>query len=436
MNYNHEENEREKLFNEVWKEPMTTVAKRYGLSDNGLRKRCVKLKIPLPPVGYWAKLEAGKEVVKKPKLPPLKSNRQIKLTEKGDNTLIKYIDVDSKTNEELEVLDGLDLLTEESKREFLSWCQAIQIPRKIEKYSSKIIEYQNEMEYRKARDKEHQFRDILHQPFIPRATKVKTPYRNNKAVLPLLISEKQLNRAFRIIEIIIRLVEELGGSVIVDSGEKDNARIIISEREFYFRMIERLVKRRALPVDELQQISSFRPTYEKIPSGLFEFEVKEILGFRDRSLVADPVVFVESNSTPTEELLGDIFVMLLRKANAHKITTIISDREYEVKKKEQLALLASEQEAEKKRIILEEQIKRNELLSESIDARMDSWNKSQKLLKFANELEAHTLGIEDDNEKAHIQSYIKIVRQEAENCDPVSDILSDIKELICQMPKD
>ena len=63
-------------------------------------------------------------------------------------------------------------------------------------------------------------------------------------------------------------------------------------------------------------------------------------------------------------------------------------------------------------------------------------NKSQKLLKFANELEAHTLGIEDDNEKAHIQSYIKIVRQEAENCDPVSDILSDIKELICQMPKD
>lgn len=31
---------RQELYNLVWAEPMTTICKRYGLSDNGLRKHC------------------------------------------------------------------------------------------------------------------------------------------------------------------------------------------------------------------------------------------------------------------------------------------------------------------------------------------------------------------------------------------------------------
>ena len=37
---------REALYNEVWSEPVTTVANRYDMSDNGLRKHC-KLLFPL-----------------------------------------------------------------------------------------------------------------------------------------------------------------------------------------------------------------------------------------------------------------------------------------------------------------------------------------------------------------------------------------------------
>jgi hypothetical protein len=51
--------ERDKLYQEVWAEAVTTVAKRYGISDVGLRKICKKLSVPLPPLGYWAKLAAG-----------------------------------------------------------------------------------------------------------------------------------------------------------------------------------------------------------------------------------------------------------------------------------------------------------------------------------------------------------------------------------------
>jgi len=48
------------LYEEVWTDPVITVAQRYGLSDVGLAKICRRLKIPLPGRGYWAKLNAGK----------------------------------------------------------------------------------------------------------------------------------------------------------------------------------------------------------------------------------------------------------------------------------------------------------------------------------------------------------------------------------------
>ena len=43
--------DRETLYNEVWTEPVSVVAPRYGLSDVGLAKICRSLAIPLPSRG-------------------------------------------------------------------------------------------------------------------------------------------------------------------------------------------------------------------------------------------------------------------------------------------------------------------------------------------------------------------------------------------------
>jgi len=52
--------DRETLYNEVWTDPVTVVAPRYGLSDVGLAKTYPVLAIPLPSRGYWAKVKAGR----------------------------------------------------------------------------------------------------------------------------------------------------------------------------------------------------------------------------------------------------------------------------------------------------------------------------------------------------------------------------------------
>lgn len=58
---------RNKLYEEVWKEPATKVAKTYGVPYGFLRKTCEELKVPLPSSGHWSRVKFGKNV----KVPPL-----------------------------------------------------------------------------------------------------------------------------------------------------------------------------------------------------------------------------------------------------------------------------------------------------------------------------------------------------------------------------
>lgn len=54
---------RQELYDQVWSHPLTELAKRYLLTDNGLRKICSKHAIPIPQNGYWQKVKAKKTVI-------------------------------------------------------------------------------------------------------------------------------------------------------------------------------------------------------------------------------------------------------------------------------------------------------------------------------------------------------------------------------------
>lgn len=64
---NNEILNRKALYDLVWSTPLTILAKKYALSDNGLRKICLRFDIPLPTAGHWMKLQFGKAV----RVPPL-----------------------------------------------------------------------------------------------------------------------------------------------------------------------------------------------------------------------------------------------------------------------------------------------------------------------------------------------------------------------------
>ena len=74
MNERTEIYEREKLYEEVWKEPVLVVADRYGVSNVALAKACRKLAVPLPPRGCWARIRAGRKPPPRPPLAPYESS--------------------------------------------------------------------------------------------------------------------------------------------------------------------------------------------------------------------------------------------------------------------------------------------------------------------------------------------------------------------------
>lgn len=53
---------RKVLYDLVWSEPMTTIAKRFQLSDVALRKICINHHIPLPTAGHWMKIKFKKKI--------------------------------------------------------------------------------------------------------------------------------------------------------------------------------------------------------------------------------------------------------------------------------------------------------------------------------------------------------------------------------------
>jgi hypothetical protein len=81
---------RSKLYELVWSTPMTALAKKYLISDSGLRKICERMSVPLPKAGHWEKIKVGKsvEVVQLPTEYSGETEVSLDIREEGDNSTV------------------------------------------------------------------------------------------------------------------------------------------------------------------------------------------------------------------------------------------------------------------------------------------------------------------------------------------------------------
>jgi len=78
---------RKELYDLVWAQPLSRLAKKYKISDNGLRKICKRMNIPIPAMGHWQKIQYGKKVIIT-KLPvKYEGKDEITLGEKGEGDI-------------------------------------------------------------------------------------------------------------------------------------------------------------------------------------------------------------------------------------------------------------------------------------------------------------------------------------------------------------
>lgn len=382
------QDEREALYNEVWTDPVTTVAKRYNMSDNGLRKHCKRLWIPLPPNGYWAKLKAGQKVTK-----PILSKVTGDLKKYVRNYVIKYVEnLETLTESELTIDIDFSLLKEETREFIKKKCSLTQVKGQLRNPSPEITKHKEEVIYRKKRDKALKQASFNTNYYA----NIKSKYRENEAMLPLYVSDSNMNRAYRIIDTLIDTLEDMEGyiRVLLDSG-KDAAYFGIMRSVFYFELKE-YKRKKSVSLDDTEELPHM------------------VLLMLGKSWFGDSVQFrMEYKENDTERLetqVGKIIYDMFVAANKIRVADELDERESK----------RNREEHERERRL--EQMRKGELEElKLLEQAASDWGKAQKIREFAADMELKINVLVEDKKREKLIRWLKWARDKAEWIDPLLD---------------
>jgi len=183
---------RDKLYEEVWANPVIEVALQYGVSDVMIHKICKSLNVPVPPRGYWSRVRAGEKLSKTP-LPATKGIKEI--TGAINFEAIKVSDSS---------IQLLAFLSEEERQKVLLAAEQFTIPDETAPIHNKIKAYKSVVkEWNKKNYKDEGAKRSISS----------YSYGNSPPFLAGVISDETLPRVYRILDALFRKVENLGGSV-------------------------------------------------------------------------------------------------------------------------------------------------------------------------------------------------------------------------------
>lgn len=380
--------EREKLYNEVWTDPVTTVAQRYDLSDNGLRKHLKRLWIPLPPSGYWAKVKAGQKTTR-PSLPEVRGE----LKRYVHSYAIKFrSDIDRLTDEELKSSGDLSILTDDTISFIHEICSKLKVKSQLRNPHKLITEHKEESEYRRKRDKAlDQARFNVNYYNI-----TKSKYRVNKGILPIQVSDVNLNRAYRLLDAIINTIDEMEGYSSADiSSGKDIACFVVMRTDFYFELNEEKNRKKRRSSEE----------EEAFPNLVLSMNAKNWF-YRN---IHYSLEYKDKDDEPLESQVGKIILEMFQTASKIHIEEILEEREYEREKKER----ERQQKLELMRLGELDEIK-------ILDQAASDWEKAQRIRNFVDSMELIIGEVEGQEKREKLLKWLKWARAKADWLDPLT----------------
>lgn len=376
------EKERVKLYNEVWTDPIKTVAARYEVSDITLKKHCKKLDIPLPDRGYWVKLKNGQTVVKT-KLP----NVTKEVSKYVREYVIKFReDLENMSDEELLSNKEFNLLTEETVLYIKEQCNKIKVPGQLRNACKEILDHAEEMEIRKKRDKE-----------LKSAVKGTTYYHNinnkygeKKSVLPINVSQENINRTYRIVDTLIKVLPDFEAKIYV--GDYN----------------------RIWP----------NPPEDKAIIELVRTQFKISINENGNNLVINvdkDLKFSDQKDDKLENQLGSVLFKMMVEGNKRYAEWLVQRREEERQWKEQLRVWEEEKMQKKLQELRENRLEEIKQLLVSAD----DWEKASRFRKFLDEVEAKGEDLKDDEKQKKLVKWLTDQRKKADWLDPLIYIEDD-----------
>lgn len=280
---------REDLYNLVWSEPLSRLAKKYNISDNGIRKRCKKMNIPLPAIGYWSKLKYGHKV-KKPILPE------------------KY-DGDSKTvlcyrNEEGNYVEHVDSPFKILKAEIENnpKLQLI-VPDRIARSEDLVVKARKSLSTKNSR-----------------SYKFVGMYETESDELRIMVSKSNIDRSLRFMNTFIKLLRARNHSIVVK--QRKTYAVVFGEE------IPILLREKAKIVNAIDKYGYSNREYH--PNGILAF-VFDTWSYRKKE-------WADSKKNPIESKLADILAYFELYAKKEIEDRIESEKRRKIQEEEERLL--------------------------------------------------------------------------------------------------
>jgi hypothetical protein len=338
---------REELHQRVWETPISQLAKEFGLSDSGIAKICKRHNVPRPRAGYWNRKHKGR----KNPLPPCRDAR------------LQLIPFRPSPQQE-------DTTFDEEVREWLNRARGL----KQVKVSASL---------RKP-----------HEVVMLAEKQRRDPGDNWSFDTIVKVSPKQLRRALRILNSLIKATEAIGGHIVVEKGWRRGQRAIVclcGEKATAVRVRE--VCRRLEPKEDRYGLSKPEPT------GVLVI---------DSGPACNKVYRKDAEKTRVEEGINPILIAWLEELGKERIQR--RRHEEEDRKRQTLARRAQE---------LREQQEAEQLRVDSLLADAAAWDQSRVLRSYIEAVGTRGRGAGDQES---FEQWLDWAKTQADCLDPLMPI--------------
>ena len=255
---------RKQLYDLVWSDSLLAISRKYNISDNGLRKACIRMNIPLPDAGHWNKVKLGIKVKVKPFPPSHNGEQEIRLSLRveGQNIPEDGLSPQSRLQKEIEGT-SIDLIVKET----------------LLNPDPLVLKAEREL-CKREKDKHYRHGGLLYA---------------GKENLDIRVTPKLINRALCIMDTFIKAMRQRGHDFKIENGE---SYLIIADEKMAMTLREtqtKLINNDRLNLTEYQ------------PSGVLAFEFKR---YNASASCTDGKVLIEyqiSKLIAKLELLGERF---------------------------------------------------------------------------------------------------------------------------------
>lgn len=323
--------QRQALYDQVWAQPMTKLAKEYGISNVALAKIFKKLNIPYPWRGYWRRKETGKAV----KQLPLPAN-----SDPAKQVVTIHRTIRPEAVAQMSEDTSQRVAAEQAPE------QKIEVPDRLTKPHRLLSEHLTEWR-------------------SPKVDEYGAIWSGNIRQLNIRVSSKGLSRALRIMNTLFSALEARGYPVGIQEGYKKSLGVRINGQPVEFGLEEKF-QRIERPEDKSRRPDPWGyRRYEYVPTGTLILKITE--------WGADGLqkTWSDGKTSKLESSLNDFVVGLLKVAEAAKARRLKQEQEEQLRR-----------EAERRR--QEEESKRQEELArrQRLEQEAASWVKAQQLRAY------------------------------------------------------